>query len=178
MKTKHNHKEQSVTEIIPAQRRGYRPCYIVIRTAGVNTKLHTLIKSRWESCSRKVQAVSRLVTDLAPSGLKMEDYPSGLRGRVANSLGRKVRRFKSYILRHLKKEPTDKELERKQFEEELGKMYRLRVRGQSEWETFKIAYNEWYDSLINPVLLDCTFSRYMFEEIVPHYVRHYLRRHR
>lgn len=46
----------------------------------------------------------------------------------------------------------------------------------SEFRFFHIAYAEWYGSEINDHRMEIIFSEYMFDDIVPHWVRHFTRR--
>lgn len=46
----------------------------------------------------------------------------------------------------------------------------------SEFRFFQISYFQWYGREISENYLESIFSEYMFEDIVPHWVRHFARK--
>ncbi len=46
----------------------------------------------------------------------------------------------------------------------------------SEFRFFNLAYAQWYGQSINEKGLEYIFANYMFEDIVPHWVRHFTRK--
>jgi hypothetical protein len=45
----------------------------------------------------------------------------------------------------------------------------------SEFRLFELAYQKWYGQTARQALLEAAFVRYMFDEVIPCWVRHYAR---
>jgi hypothetical protein len=70
-----------------------------------------------------------------------------------------------------------KAMQHEHFQKDLeGVMRASRLLQISEFRFFDLAYAQWYGQSINENGLEHIFAAYMFEDIVPHWVRHFTRK--
>ncbi len=72
---------------------------------------------------------------------------------------------------------TPRNIEQKLCQKELeGVMLASRLLQITEFNFFRLSYAQWYGHEVSENGLEHIFAEYMFEDIVPHWVRHFTRK--